>query len=145
MEYNELSDRLESLRETNRVAALVPYAAREAAKVESAPFVKAALERSPVSRQALSGLSDEKVFEAIDALAGESIYDGPSRLAQPDEVWNFSRGDGLEKCLLAANIVGGEEINVDAGTASLIKGSRAVASWSTSKAPSERRWKLPLN
>ncbi|MBO5751304.1 MAG: hypothetical protein J6R80_02740 [Kiritimatiellae bacterium] len=145
MEYNELSDRLESLRETNRVAALVPYAAREAAKVESAPFVKAALERSPVSRQALSGLSDEKVFEAIDALVGESIYDGPSRLAQPDEVWNFSRGDGLEKCLLAANIVGGEEINVNAGTATLIKGSRAVASWSTSKAPSERRWKLPLN
>ncbi|HKL20709.1 MAG TPA: hypothetical protein VJ904_02820 [Tichowtungia sp.] len=33
----------------------------------------------------------------------ESIYDGP-RLAQPDEVWNFKTGDGLEKAILLANV-----------------------------------------
>ena len=33
----------------------------------------------------------------------ESIYDGP-RLAQPDEVWNFQTGDGLEKAILLANV-----------------------------------------
>ena len=32
----------------------------------------------------------------------ESIYDGP-RLALPDEVWNFRRGDGVEKALLMAD------------------------------------------
>jgi hypothetical protein len=33
----------------------------------------------------------------------ESIYDGP-RLAQPDEVWNYQTGDGLEKAVLLANV-----------------------------------------
>jgi hypothetical protein len=31
----------------------------------------------------------------------ESIYQG-KRLALPDEVWNFKRGDGIEKSLLMA-------------------------------------------
>lgn len=35
----------------------------------------------------------------------ESIYDGPGRLAQPDEVWNYGRGDGAEKAILLANIL----------------------------------------
>jgi hypothetical protein len=37
------------------------------------------------------------------ALDPDSIYDGP-RLAQPDEVWNFKTGDGLEKAILLANV-----------------------------------------
>jgi hypothetical protein len=32
-----------------------------------------------------------------------SIYDG-TRMAQPDEVWNFQRGDGLEKALCFINV-----------------------------------------
>jgi hypothetical protein len=32
-----------------------------------------------------------------------SIYDG-TRLAQPDEVWNYKTGDGIEKAILLANI-----------------------------------------
>lgn len=143
MDYCEFAGRLEALRGVNRVAALVPYAAHELGVTESAPFVKAALERCPVSREALAGMPEEKVFDAIDALADESIYDGPSRLAQPDEVWNFSRGDGLEKCLLAANAVGGDEIAVDGGRASLIRDGRVAVSWPTAKAPAERRWALP--
>ena len=34
----------------------------------------------------------------------ESIYDG-NRLALPDEVWNFKRGDGIEKALLLADFL----------------------------------------
>ncbi|MEI8206993.1 MAG: hypothetical protein WCG03_08970, partial [Kiritimatiellales bacterium] len=33
----------------------------------------------------------------------ESIYDGP-RLAQPDEVWNYRTGDGIEKAILLVNV-----------------------------------------
>jgi hypothetical protein len=32
-------------------------------------------------------------------------YDGPVRLAQPDEVWNFRHGDGLEKAICLINIL----------------------------------------
>jgi len=34
----------------------------------------------------------------------ESIYDG-NRLALPDEVWNFRRGDGVEKAFLLAGFI----------------------------------------
>ena len=55
-----------------------------------------------------------EVVRRIEEMPEESIYDGPGRLAQPDEVWNYGRGDGLEKAILLANIVHsrapGEEI-----------------------------------
>ena len=41
----------------------------------------------------------------------ESIYGG-TRLAQPDEVWNFKRGNGMEKAITLANIL--RNRNVDA-------------------------------
>jgi len=37
-------------------------------------------------------------------LPEESIYDG-KRLALPDEVWNFKRGDGIEKAFLLADFL----------------------------------------
>ena len=37
-------------------------------------------------------------------MPSDSIYDG-RRLAQPDEVWNFGRGDGLEKAFVLANFI----------------------------------------
>ena len=143
MDYAEIADRLESLRGTNRAAALAPYAGHELGRTEPEPFVNAALSRSPVSFAALGGMPEERALESIDALVGESIYDGPSRLAQPDEVWNFGRGDGLEKCLLAANVVGGDEIAVSGGNASLLRGTREVCSWPTAKSPASGRWHLP--
>lgn len=39
----------------------------------------------------------------VGSLGSESIYDG-ARLAQPDEVWNYQTGDGLEKAILLANV-----------------------------------------
>lgn len=140
MGYAEIADRLEALRGSNRAAALAPYAGHELGKTEFAPFMKAALERSPVSRDALKGMTEEKALDAISALADESIYDGTSRLALPDEAWNFGRGDGLEKCLLAANVIGGDEIAVDGGHATLLRGGREVCSWKTMKIPRERRF-----
>ena len=141
MDRAEIAQRLDALRTTNRAAALAPYAAHELGVTEEGPFVQAALDRNPVSRTAL-GERPEEVVARLAALPNESIYDGPSRLAQPDEVWNFGRGDGLEKCLLAANVLGGTEIRIDGDTATLFNGERAVCSFYTSKAPRNRTWAL---
>ena len=157
MGYAEVADRLRALRATNRTAALAPYAGHELGETEAAPFVKAALERSPVSKEAFLHAMESHNMESrhlggehsqssalarIAALGDESIYDGPSRLAQPDETWNYGTGDGLEKCLLAANILGGTEIRVARGTATLMDGERAVCSFPTAKRPRETTWPL---
>lgn len=144
MSYSEIVDRLEALRASNRVAALAPYAAHDLSKTESPPFAQAALERSPVSRTALAGLPSEEILARIAALPTASIYDGPGRLAQPDEVWNFGRGDGLEKCYLAANVLGGEEIRIENGTATLLASNRPVCAFPTVKQPQERIQRLDL-
>ena len=155
MDHAEIADRLRALRDTNRTAALAPYAGHELGETESAPFVKAALERSPVSREALARRVEDNApyhgraacphaaaIQHIADLGDESIYDGPSRLAQPDEVWNYGTGDGLEKCLLAANILGGTEIRIANGTAALMDGERAVCEFPTAKRPRDTVWPL---
>ena len=141
MEYAEIAQRLDALRGSNRAAALAPYAAHELGVTECGPFVRAAIERSPVSKSALASAGDP--LAAISALGTDSIYDGPSRLAQPDETWNYGTGDGLEKCLLAANVIGGTEIRVDGGEATLLDGERTVCRFPTRKSPRDRIWPLP--
>lgn len=143
MGYGEIAERLEALRSSNRAAALAPYAGHELGKTESGPFIDAALKRCPVSRQALGGNGSTKpstqdVLDRIGRLGSESIYDGPSRVAQPDEAWNFGTGDGLEKCLLAANVLGGTEIRVDGAEATLFDGERATCSFPTAKSPRDK-------
>ena len=154
MDYAEIAQRLDALRTTNRAAALAPYAARELAITEEGPFIQAALQRNPVSRFAFrdaskiggtskTGMADaSSALSRIAALPNESIYDDPSRLAQPDEVWNFGRGDGLEKCLLAANILGGTEIRIDNNTATLLDGERTICTFPTAKSPRSHTWPL---
>ena len=95
----------------------------------------------------LSEKAMKRILEVLDrpgfaALDDESIYDGPSRLAQPDETWNYGTGDGLEKCLLAANVLGGTEIRVADGTAALMDGERAVCTFPTAKHPRDKIWQL---
>ena len=157
MDYAEIADRLRALRATNRTAALAPYAGHELGETESGPFVKAAIERSPVSKATLggsrpsatesargrAGARPSQILSRIAALGDESIYDGPSRLAQPDEVWNYGTGDGLEKCLLAANILGGTEIRIANGTTALMDGDRAICEFPTVKRPRDTIWPLP--
>ena len=133
MDYGEVKQRVEALARTNRSAALAPYAGHEIGIVDPAPFVKASLERCPVSKSA--------TLDEIAAMPCESIYDGPSRCATPDEAWNFRRGDGFEKCLLAANALSAAsgEIIVDSGVATLFERTgearREICSFRSSKRP----------
>jgi hypothetical protein len=105
MGRNDVIERLRSIRETNELADLAFYAYRDLNATEPEPFLRAALERCPVSIAACATLSSERVMELVRDLPDESIYDGPGRLAQPDEVWNYGRGDGAEKALLLANVL----------------------------------------
>ena len=65
------------------------------------------MDRNPVSVSGAKTMSDDEVVSVIRAMPSESIYDEPGRLAQPDEVWNFNRGDGVEKAILLAVILKG--------------------------------------
>ena len=138
MSQSEICERILALRATNRTAALAPYAGHELALTESAPFIKAALERCPVSKSALAG--DPHALDRIAALPNESIYDGASRCASPDEVWNFGRGDGFEKCLLAANALGitSGRIALDNASAALLSDNREICRFPSMKRTSDR-------
>ncbi|MBP7275827.1 MAG: hypothetical protein KBA51_06470 [Kiritimatiellae bacterium] len=104
MSREEIIAQLESERESHPVADLAFYAFRDLSRTDWRPFLQAALERNPVCVKATEGRSDEDMLAALTALPGESIYDG-ARAAQPDEVWNFGRGDGFEKAVAAAAIL----------------------------------------
>jgi hypothetical protein len=88
----------------HEVALLSLYAYRQMDKIDWKPFLKAALERNPVSLKGLKGKAADTVYLLISDMPNDSIYDN-QRLAQPDEVWNFGRGDGVEKALLLANFL----------------------------------------
>ncbi|MFU8779470.1 MAG: hypothetical protein ACNA71_00425 [Kiritimatiellia bacterium] len=96
---------LQAVRTQNTTVDLAFYAYRDLATIEPAPFLKACFERNPVCLAATTAQPTEALFGLVDALASESIYDGSTRLSQPDEAWNFQRGDGLEKALLLANLL----------------------------------------
>ena len=103
MDRNDVIAYLESIRDTHATANLAFYAYRDITRTEWEPFLKAAFERNPVSIEGTSAWADDALETGLRALSDESIYEGP-RLAQPDEVWNFQRGDGLERALCLANI-----------------------------------------
>ena len=73
-------------------------------KIEWLPFIKAAIERNPVCFTDLNGKSISEVYSILENMSDDSIYD-ENRLALPDEVWNFKRGDGIEKALLLADFL----------------------------------------
>ncbi|HEY5653965.1 MAG TPA: hypothetical protein VIR63_06325, partial [Pontiella sp.] len=99
----EIIDYLTGLRESHTVADLAFYASRDLATTEWTPFLKAAFERNPVSIQDTENLSDAALIDTFKEMTNESIYDG-TRIAQPDEVWNFQRGDGLERAFTLSNV-----------------------------------------
>lgn len=105
MQRAEVIARLEQLRSSHPVADLAFYAYRDLSRTEPWPFLLAALERNPVSIHAARELSDAELIGHVSELPDESIYDEPGRLAQPDEVWNYGRGDGVEKAVLLANLL----------------------------------------
>jgi hypothetical protein len=95
---------LESIREENPVADLAFAAFRDMKRSPWKPFMKAALERNPVSIAGSIKIDIPDVARKLGELPNESIYDG-TRMAQPDEVWNYGRGDGLEKAICMLNII----------------------------------------
>ena len=97
--------RLEELRTENHTVDLAFSALRDLSRSPWKPFLKAAMERNPVSIEATRDRSVSDIYHTLTTFADESIYVGPVRLAQPDEVWNYARGDGLEKALCFMNIL----------------------------------------
>ncbi len=127
MTRDEVIAYIESIRSGNPAADLAFYAARDMTRCDWMPFLKASFERNPVCIEATKDLGDDQLIQFLSgsvgdvtlpensnttgraslseraALDSESIYDGP-RLAQPDEVWNFQTGDGIEKAILLSNV-----------------------------------------
>ncbi len=105
MDREEIINRLEHVRKNNSVADMAFYAYRDLNRTEPEPFLLAAIQRNPVSIQDSRELADSAIVDKINNMPEQSIYDAPGRLAQPDEVWNYGRGDGVEKAILLANIL----------------------------------------
>ena len=98
----EIISKIRELAPVSEMAHLTLYAYRDMERTDWRPFIKAAIERNPVCHEPLKGRSPEEIHEIIGRLENESIYDS-GRMAQPDEVWNFGRGDGAEKAFLMAD------------------------------------------
>jgi hypothetical protein len=104
MSREEIIAYLGGIRKECTTADLAFYAYRDMDTCDWEPFVKAAIERSPVSLEMARGMSEEQAYAWLKELQSDSIYDG-NRLAQPDEVANYRAGDGLEKAFVLANIM----------------------------------------
>jgi hypothetical protein len=100
----QIIDSLHQIRSSNITADLAFYAYRDMESCRWEPFVKAAIERNPVSIKATEGMSVEETYTWLKRMKNDSIYDG-KRLSQPDEVVNYKTGDGLEKAFFLANII----------------------------------------
>jgi hypothetical protein len=100
----EIIDYLQAIRQRNTAADLAFYAYRDMETCDWRPFIKAAVERNPVSIEMTRSMQLEDVYAWLEKMPGESIYDD-KRLAQPDEVANYNCGDGLEKAFLLANVI----------------------------------------
>jgi hypothetical protein len=108
----QIIEYLSKIRDTNTIADLAFYAYRDMKSCDWLPFVKAAIERNPVSIEMTKDMSIEKVYNWLGQMKNESIYDS-CRLAQPDEVTNYKSGDGLEKAFLLANVIQKKEPQQD--------------------------------
>lgn len=104
MSRKEIIDYLRSMRQKNKTADLAFYAGRNVDERGLDAFAKCCFERNPVSIEFFKDQSAGQVFERLVSFANESIYDG-CRLAVPDEVVNFTRGDGIEKAFCMANVL----------------------------------------
>jgi hypothetical protein len=107
--WQDAVEKIASLRATNESCDLAFSAFRDLSRSPWKPFLKAALERNPVSLNGMKDLSTDAAYALLTDLPNRSIYDEPVRIAQPDEVWNYRRGDGLEKAIALANVIRSRE------------------------------------
>jgi hypothetical protein len=128
---------LESIRDKNPTADLAFYSYRDFSRTDWGPFLKAAIERNPVSIKACEKLSDAEVIYKLENISNQSIYES-TRAAQPDEVWNYQRGDGLERAICLANILKSRnlspviEITVEKDHVDIITGGKTIT-WPSGK------------
>lgn len=101
---DEVIDYLREIRTHNATADLAFYAYRDMESCDWRPFMKAAIERNPVSLERTKAMSVPEVYDWLARMPSASIYDR-NRLAQPDELANYLTGDGLEKAILLANVL----------------------------------------
>jgi hypothetical protein len=101
---DEIVDEVLNSSEHSELSRLALYIYRQMDRIDWIPFLKAAIERNPVCFTDLNGKKISEVYHILQAMPDESIYEG-QRLALPDEVWNFKRGDGIEKALLMADFL----------------------------------------
>jgi len=101
---DQIIESLRQARSHNAVADLAFYAYRDMENCDWRPFVKGAIERSPVSLEKTKSMSVEEVYEWLNHMPNASIYN-ENRLAQPDELANYGTGDGLERAFLMANVL----------------------------------------
>lgn len=101
---DEIIEKITRNAESSELAMLTLYVYRQMDKIDWLPFIKAAIERNPVCINDLSGKNSSDVYDILKNMSEESVYDG-TRLALPDEVWNFRRGDGIEKAILLADFL----------------------------------------
>ncbi|MDD4986812.1 MAG: hypothetical protein PHQ43_13760, partial [Dehalococcoidales bacterium] len=143
----EIVNRLESIRERNDTANMAFYAYRDLRRTEPWPFLVAAMQRNPVSIAGAEGMECSSLVRRLSEMPDLSIYDGPGRLAQPDEVWNYGRGDGLEKAVLLANILHsrmpGEEMVIEISPdRACLKVGQTLSDFSSRKEVGEQIWPL---
>jgi hypothetical protein len=100
----EIIAHLSSIRSSNTIADLAFYAGHYMDTCNWKPFLKATFERNPVSIDYFQECDPTATFAELTSWPDESIYEG-NRLALPDEVVNFKRGDGMEKALVLAHII----------------------------------------
>ncbi|MGA2915268.1 MAG: hypothetical protein ABSE89_04515 [Sedimentisphaerales bacterium] len=108
MSREQIIDYLANLRKTNTIADLAFYAYRDMSSCDWMPYVKSAIERSPVSIEETKEKTIKRCFQWLKDMPNESIYDG-QRLSQPDEAANYKTGDGIEKAIALANIIHSRE------------------------------------
>lgn len=147
MTREEIIDRLEDIRGRIETVDMAFYAYRDLNRTEPLPFLLAAMERNPVSVEGTRTLDDAAIVQMIMAIPDESIYDEAGRLAQPDEVWNYGRGDGVEKALLIANILRQrlplEEISITAHSdIVMLNLGNATYTFKSRKGLKEQVWRL---
>jgi hypothetical protein len=95
-------NKVRALADRSETALLALYAYRDMEYTDWRPFIKSAIERNPVCHPHIAGKNSGEIYDLISSLKNKSIYDD-GRMAQPDEVWNFGRGDGAEKAFLMAD------------------------------------------
>ena len=139
MTRDEVVACVESLRQHNMTADMAFYAWRDLSRTPVEPFMLAALDRNPVCLSSSSPMNEQELITHVSTWPDESIYDGATRLAQPDEVWNFKHGDGLEKAILVASILNNRDgraliVTRNAHTASVETAEgRTICAWPSAK------------